>query len=88
MSRPVRYDRGYVPLPFFADNLNLADVGNIDPFPARDFLCQRLQVALDRFTDNRFGQTVTLPGDEGYSLSVVHFFLPLKFGDKGDNVTM
>jgi hypothetical protein len=66
-----------MPLSFLSDNLNLADVGNIDPFAAGDLLCQRFQVPLDRFADNGFSQTVPLPGDVCNSLCVVHLLLSI-----------
>jgi len=44
-----------MPLPFLTDNLNLADVGNIDPFSTGDLLCQDFQIPLNRLADNVYG---------------------------------
>jgi hypothetical protein len=68
------------------DNLNLANTGNIDPFPAGDLLCQRLQIPFNRLADNRFGQTAPLPGDICNSLCMVDFSMPLKLVTKVTDV--
>jgi hypothetical protein len=72
-------DRRHIPFPLLTDNLNLADVGNINPFSAGDLLHQRLQIPLHRLADNRFSETASLPGDVSYSLGVVHFSIPLEY---------
>jgi hypothetical protein len=43
-------------VPFFADDLDFPDTEQLDLFTARDFLGQRFEVTLDRFTDEFLGE--------------------------------
>lgn len=57
---------------FLADHLDFPDAVQLDLLAARDFLGQRFEVTLDRFTDKLLGERPFLASDQGHSIGVFH----------------
>jgi hypothetical protein len=58
---PAWGDGSYIAFPLLAADLHFANTGDVYPFTAGDFLGQRFQITLYCFSDDGFGQAVSLP---------------------------
>jgi hypothetical protein len=69
---PTWGNGGYIPFALLTADLHLANTGNVNPFPAGDFLCQCFQITFYRLTDEFLGQAAALPGNMRDTLCMIH----------------